>query len=857
MNFIRQWLTRPIRWALFLIVAPLSAAALGLIWLDTAPGKRLIERATLWATARYSPVQVELTGLGGALPFEPSFERLRLSDAGGVWLEVEGFSLRLDPMALLRGALEIPLLSAARIAATRLPHIPAADEPAPEEAGEPFDPASLPVRRLRLGDVSVAALEIGADLTGGPPVAGALRLTDVEADLKGGRGVVQTISINNNTVSGFFNVDVERLRAEGRLSVVVPDIGAAAAAAGQDAAVAAGRATLEMRFSPRDDGSQGADLTMRAEGLAAAGHAIGEASVDLSAVYRHEKGPTVETATARIAAAGLTLNADGGYRDGEITGEWRLAPFELRALARFVPALAEIDGRLSAEGAVAGTPADPQATAQIALTGGAHPAVGGAGIKPLSARVDLRWADGTGRAEATAADADKRLSLEAKATIGDAGKTLDARVKGALDVALFNELLAAQGDAVSGRLNFNAAATGDPAAPKLSADAAFSNGSYHLEALGANFSNITLRAAWDGKRATIDGLGADTPQGGKIAGRARVDMTGAAPKIEATLTARNALLADSTLATVAVDADLTVGGTPQAAKISGETTLKKVDIRIPRQLPGEVTTLEVVEVGGGRAPAPPFKPGGKALKTGVQAQGAAAVVLDVGIVAAPRRVKVTGQGFDGEFGGRLTVRGTAETPDVTGRFTMQRGALAILGRNFRFTRGVLNFDGGPEIDPRLDVLVETKAGTDTARIKVEGSPRRPEIRFESAGGLPEDQVVSQILFGKTTDKLSPAQGVELAQALASLTGFEGPAGVLGKVRSGLGLDRLDVGTGVDGKVTVEAGRMVADGVFVGVRQTADGPKGRVEVELTDSIKVEAGVGAGGAPEVGVGFEIEY
>ena len=66
-----------------------------------------------------------------------------------------------------------------------------------------------------------------------------------------------------------------------------------------------------------------------------------------------------------------------------------------------------------------------------------------------------------------------------------------------------------------------------------------------------------------------------------------------------------------------------------------------------------------------------------------------------------------------------------------------------------------------------------------------------------------------------------------------------------------------VGTGDDGKVSVEEGRNIADGVFVGVKQTADGPKGRVEVELTDSIRVEAGVGASGAPEVGVGFELDY
>lgn len=860
MNFIRLWLARPLRWVLLLLCGPPLLAALGLVWLDTASGKRLIERALGWATARYAPIRVELTGLAGAMPFEPRFDRLRLYDRQGLWLEIESFALDLAAKPLLSGAVEARSISVARIAAIRAPDIASPPPQSNPEPVDPFDPAGLPIKRVAVGDLSVAALEVGAEMIGGAvPVRAALRLTGIEASPEQISATVQSILINNNKLSGNLQLDVETLKAEGGLTVLVPSLGELAALAGPEAAARdiGGAANLTARFKPDPDGGQAVDLALRVDDLTAAGVVIGDAAADLTATYRDENGPAVEAQALRVAAAGFTLAASGHVRGEEIGGDWRLAPFDLRSLAHFVPALADVGGRVAAEGGFGGKLADPTATATVKLTEGFHPAVAGAGVKPLAAQAQLKWADGVGQIDLKAANGDRRLTLDGKAMLRDGGATLDARAQGMFDLGLVNELLAAAGDSAAGRLNFSAAAVGDVGAPKITAEATINDGAYHFEALGADFSHIAAKAVWDGKRATLERFSADTPQNGKITGQGRLDVSGAAPRLEAKLTARNALLADSPMATVAADADLTMTGALGAAKITGETTLKKVNVRIPRRLPSEVTTLEVVEVGGGRAPAPPFKPGGKALKTGVEGRSAAAIALDVGVVAAPRRVKVSGQGFDGEFGGKVAVRGTAAAPDISGRFTMQRGSLAILGRTFRFTRGVLSFDGGPEIDPRLDVLVETKAAGDTGRIKVQGSPRRPEIHFESANGLPEDQVVSQILFGKTTDRLSPAQGVELAQALASLTGFEGPAGVLTRVRGRLGLDRLDIGADAEGKVTVEAGRVVADGVFVGLRQTADGPKGRVEVEITDSIRIEAGIGSNGAPEVGVGFEIEY
>ena len=89
--------------------------------------------------------------------------------------------------------------------------------------------------------------------------------------------------------------------------------------------------------------------------------------------------------------------------------------------------------------------------------------------------------------------------------------------------------------------------------------------------------------------------------------------------------------------------------------------------------------------------------------------------------------------------------------------------------------------------------------------------------------------------------------------------------MIGRLRRGLGLDRLGVGSDSSAKardassVSVEAGRYVAPGVYVGARQGAAGTSSRgvVEVQVLDNVKVEGDVGADSNGRVGVKMEWDY
>ena len=100
-------------------------------------------------------------------------------------------------------------------------------------------------------------------------------------------------------------------------------------------------------------------------------------------------------------------------------------------------------------------------------------------------------------------------------------------------------------------------------------------------------------------------------------------------------------------------------------------------------------------------------------------------------------------------------------------------------------------------------------------------------------------------------------------------GFSDP---LEAIRKGLGLDTLSVGGGTGNSgPTLQAGRYVAPGVFVGARQGTSGTSTQalVQVDITKGLKLEGTVGTGantnpgatpedsGGSSLGLKYQLEY
>ena len=208
------------------------------------------------------------------------------------------------------------------------------------------------------------------------------------------------------------------------------------------------------------------------------------------------------------------------------------------------------------------------------------------------------------------------------------------------------------------------------------------------------------------------------------------------------------------------------------------------------------------------------------------------------------------------------MKGTATTPEVTGRVQLVRGDYDFAGRRFSLTKGDVRFQGQFPPDPIIDIVAESSANGFTAQLSITGTSQKPEIKFSSVPSLPEDEVLSRILFGESVTNLSAPEAIQLAAALASLRPTSGKGfNPIGAVRKGLGIDRLRIlpaDTATGRKTSIAAGQYIGRNVYVELATDAQGfTATNIEVSLTRSLSVLSQVATLGGMSVSLKWKRDY
>jgi translocation and assembly module TamB len=129
------------------------------------------------------------------------------------------------------------------------------------------------------------------------------------------------------------------------------------------------------------------------------------------------------------------------------------------------------------------------------------------------------------------------------------------------------------------------------------------------------------------------------------------------------------------------------------------------------------------------------------------------------------------------------------------------------------------------------------------------------VTFSSVPQLPQDEVVAQLLFGRSITELSPFQLAQLAAAVAELAGGGGPS-ILDQLRAGLGFDDIDILTEPDGGTAVQVGKYISDNVYLGVRVGEETTGVTINLDVTKNLKVR-GEATERASSLGIFYEREY
>ena len=194
---------------------------------------------------------------------------------------------------------------------------------------------------------------------------------------------------------------------------------------------------------------------------------------------------------------------------------------------------------------------------------------------------------------------------------------------------------------------------------------------------------------------------------------------------------------------------------------------------------------------------------------------------------------------------------------ASGTLTARRGRFDVVGKSFSLEESTIRFSGGDTVDPILGIRGVYEADDLEVIARLIGPASKPEIVLESQPPLPQDEILSRVLFGKSKGRLSAVEAAQLAASANELSGGGGGFDVLGSIRQFVGVDVLQVDAGENGP-EVRTGKYVAEGVYVGAKQGASpgSTSVEVEVELLPNISVNSETGQTDS-KIGIQFKWDY
>jgi translocation and assembly module TamB len=406
------------------------------------------------------------------------------------------------------------------------------------------------------------------------------------------------------------------------------------------------------------------------------------------------------------------------------------------------------------------------------------------------------------------------------------------------DLKSLRLLALAYGHDIGGTLQSRTEVSGTIGTPAIKSSANITNGSYEYGATGLSLKNLDLVAGYENEVLTLTGTGAGT-SGGTLTLNGRL-----AEKESGVDVGLNRILVYDRLgdhARISGDAKLTEGARDRV--LSGALTINDARFNINNFSDTSIRTLNV-------------------RWTTDDPNSARETVLNKPIrlqlkLSAARGVFVHGRGLDSDWGVNLDVSGTPDSVLLNGRATLVRGTLELARRPFVFDSGLINFDG-PLESARLAISATRDLDGFSVRTDVGGSPSRPTIELSSTPSLPEDEILSRMLFGRSSIDLTALEAAELASSIARLAGRETGIDPIGAIQSGLGVDRLRFGVDNTGNAELGVGQYLAPDVYLEVTtQGAAGNSVEVEWQPRPQVSVSSETSSTGESRVSVRWKKDY
>lgn len=333
-------------------------------------------------------------------------------------------------------------------------------------------------------------------------------------------------------------------------------------------------------------------------------------------------------------------------------------------------------------------------------------------------------------------------------------------------------------DHAAGLFTADIGITGTLARPELRGRLALANGEFDSYRVNLALRELSLIADLNDNR--LDLQGAARAGDGHLSLDGRLAWQNGVSRGNLHLRGEDLLVADLPDYRVIAAPDLRFRIDGQQIGITGEVTIPDARIQ-PAQIGGAVRVSEDARYEGEHA---------------AETAGRYVVHSDVRIVMGDD-VRIDAFGLQGRIQGAVgTILHTGDTPRGRGELSVADGRYEAYGQKLDINRGRLLFDSSSLDDPGLDMEARREVDGVTVGLNVRGTLREPRLTFFSDPSMPQTQIVSYLLTGRSMDTMRSGDRMTVDSARGSLA-YQGGGLLASQIGRRLGFEEVGVESTVD------------------------------------------------------------
>jgi translocation and assembly module TamB len=438
-----------------------------------------------------------------------------------------------------------------------------------------------------------------------------------------------------------------------------------------------------------------------------------------------------------------------------------------------------------------------------------------------------------------------KIDLQAKGKVfyDTRAPTLDASLKADFDCQHLKSFVSKR-DILAGKVKSNLNLKGPLVSPQVEGTVDIEKGHYSNALIATTLKDLKGTIKLQGSRITPNLVGHDDFSG-TLTVVGEYDYLKKSGDIIAKF--NRFYLGQSDLFTGCGSGDVVIR--PSDESITGTILLHKVIVDLDQLSPSGIPTLRKIEKEEGH---------------GETADSS----LKVKIILKPEKYLLL-RGFGIEeslWEGQLILQGVPLK--FLGKFNLFKGNVELADKVFKFTRGEVVFDGSIKT-PLLDAEVMRKIGGYNVKIQLAGRPKEPKLFFLSEPALTQEEILSLILFGKTTPSGSVGELIDLSSTLSTLH-RQGGEGFFTQFRKVFGIESLEFKKGekitsdnqVNETNSVSIRKQLTPNISLNFEQSlghssATESKATLSTDITENLNVEVDVGSNKSGGVGLMWTQRY